>query len=67
MRCVIRYVPDGNVKFGAVTIDTTNQEQAVLKYQLYVDGKEKWSWVLTAPARGKRALPKKNVLGRRVR
>jgi alkaline phosphatase D len=45
-----RYIPDGNVKFGAVTIDTTNEEQAVMKYQLFVDGKEEWSWVLTAPS-----------------
>jgi alkaline phosphatase D len=51
-----RYIPDGNVKFGAITIDTTNDEQAVLKYRLFVDGKEEWSWVLTAPARGKKAI-----------
>ncbi|KAH8150161.1 uncharacterized protein LAJ45_05847 [Morchella importuna] len=51
----IKYQPDGNVKFGAITIDTTNVEQAVLKYQLFVDGVEDWSWVLTAPARGKKA------------
>lgn len=50
---MIKYVPDGNVKFGAVTIDTTNEEQAVLRYRLYVDGIESWSWVLTAPARRK--------------
>jgi hypothetical protein len=50
-----RYIPDGNVKWGAVTIDTTNEEQAVLKYELYVEGEEVWSWVVTAPARGKKA------------
>lgn len=49
-------MPDGNVKFGAIEIDTTNEEQAVLKYRLFVDGVESWSWVLTAPARGKRML-----------
>lgn len=53
-----RYIPDGNSKFGAITIDTTNQEQAVLKYRLFVDGEEVWSWVLTAPARGKKAAVK---------
>ncbi|KAL7272985.1 hypothetical protein RUND412_004172 [Rhizina undulata] len=47
----LKYIPDGNVKFGAVTIDTTNEEQAVLKYRLFVDGEETWSWVLTAPHR----------------
>ena len=54
-----RYIPDGNSKFGAVTIDTTNEEQAVLKYRLFVDGEEAWSWVLTAPARGKQAIKEK--------
>ncbi|PWW77298.1 Metallo-dependent phosphatase [Tuber magnatum] len=46
---LIKYVPDGNRKFGAITVDTTNKEQDVLKYRLVVDGNEKWSWVLTAP------------------
>lgn len=50
----MKYVPDGNVKFGAVTIDTTNMEQAVLRYRLFVDGEVKWSYVLTAPVRGKK-------------
>jgi hypothetical protein len=26
-------------------------EQAVLKYRLFVDGEEKWNYVLTAPVR----------------
>ncbi|KAF8253968.1 Metallo-dependent phosphatase [Wilcoxina mikolae CBS 423.85] len=51
----IKYIPDGNHKFGAITIDSTNEEQAVLKYRLFVDGEEAWSWVLAAPAAGKRA------------
>jgi len=46
-----RYIPNGNQKFGAVEIDSTNGEQAVLKFRLYVDGEEAWSWVLTAPVR----------------
>ena len=47
---LIKYVPDGNSKFGAVEVDSTNVagEQAVLKYRLFVDGKEVWDWVVTA-------------------
>lgn len=53
---LIKYIPDGNRKFGAITVDTTNENQGILKYRLVVDGNEKWSWVLTAPraAEGKR-------------
>ncbi|CCX06123.1 Similar to Alkaline phosphatase D; acc. no. P42251 [Pyronema omphalodes CBS 100304] len=58
---VIKYIPDGNHKFGAITIDTTNEEQAVLKYRLFVDGEETWSWVLAAPAAGKKASMKKKL------
>jgi len=61
----IKYVPDGNHKFGAVTIDTTNEEQAVLKYRLFVDGREAWSWVLTAPASGKKGSAHGKVSGKR--
>lgn len=47
---LIKYIPDGNSKFGAVEVDSTNVagEQAVLKYRLFVDGKEVWDWVVTA-------------------
>jgi len=58
----VRYIPDGNSKFGAITIDTTNEEQAVLKYRLFVDGEEAWSWVLTAPARGKKVIKQRDRL-----
>lgn len=46
----IKYLPDGNSKFGAVEI--TNPEasdQSVLKFRLFVDGKESWSYTLTTP------------------
>ncbi|KAF3905364.1 hypothetical protein ABW21_db0200954 [Orbilia brochopaga] len=46
----IKYVPDGNSKFGAIDIDSTSSDQAVLKYRLFVDGKEVWDWVLTTPS-----------------
>lgn len=47
---LIKYIPDGNSKFGAVEVDSTNVvgEQAVLKYRLFVDGNEVWDWVVTA-------------------
>ena len=46
----IKYLPDGNSKFGAVEI--TNPEasdQSVLKFRLFIDGKESWSYTLTTP------------------
>ena len=46
----IKYLPDGNSKFGAVEI--TNPEasdQSVLKFRLFIDGKESWSYVITTP------------------
>ncbi|EWC45291.1 hypothetical protein DRE_06018 [Drechslerella stenobrocha 248] len=46
----IKYVPDGNSKFGAIEVDSTSPDQAILKYKLFVDGKEVWDWVLTTPA-----------------
>lgn len=53
---LIKYIPDGNSKFGAIEVDSTNAagEQAVLKYRLFVDGKEVWDWVVTADMSRKR-------------
>ena len=43
------YVPDGNSKIGAVEIENLmGESQSALKYRLFVDGKESWSYVLTA-------------------
>jgi alkaline phosphatase D len=44
-----RYLPDGNSKVGAVTIENTSSDQSILKFRLYVDGVEKWSSVLLSP------------------
>lgn len=46
----IKYLPDGNSNFGAVEI--TNPEasdQSVLKFRLFIDGRESWSYTLTTP------------------
>ncbi|KAI5809044.1 PhoD-like phosphatase-domain-containing protein [Peziza echinospora] len=53
---LVKYIPDGNSKVGAVEVDSTNVagEQAVLKYRLFVDGKEVWDWVVTADMSGRR-------------
>lgn len=45
----IKYIPEGNSKFGAVTISSTS-DQSVLHYRLFVDGKEKWSHTITTPS-----------------
>ncbi|KAI9722919.1 MAG: hypothetical protein M1812_001367 [Candelaria pacifica] len=59
----IKYIPDGNSKFGAVEITKpAASDQSVLKFRLFVDGEESWSYVLTTPpnvaggGRGKDAL-----------
>lgn len=58
-----RYVPDGNSKFGAVSISTPKaSDQSMLHYRLFVDGEEVWSHtILTPPSqhgsgRGKDAI-----------
>lgn len=46
----IKYIPDGNSKFGAVTISNPpTSDQSVLHYRLFVDGLEAWSYTLTSP------------------
>jgi alkaline phosphatase D len=46
----IKYIPDGNSKFGAITISNPpTSDQSVLHYRLFVDGSEKWSYTLTTP------------------
>lgn len=58
-----RYMPDGNSKFGALSISTPpTSDQSELKYRLFIDGQEAWSHkILTPPVvhgsgRGKDAL-----------
>ncbi|KAL8947341.1 MAG: hypothetical protein Q9222_006371 [Ikaeria aurantiellina] len=43
----VKYVPDGNSKFGAVGVMGGKGEQGVMKFRLFVDGKEVWDHVLT--------------------
>ncbi|KAK5166456.1 uncharacterized protein LTR77_007999 [Saxophila tyrrhenica] len=46
----IKYIPDGNSKFGAISISNPpTSDQSVLHYRLYVDGVENWSYTLTTP------------------
>ena len=46
----IKYIPDGNSKFGAVSISTPpTSDQSILHYRLFVDGEEAWSYTLTTP------------------
>lgn len=46
----IKYIPDGNSKFGAVSISSPlTSDQSTLHYRLYVDGVEKWSYTVTTP------------------
>jgi alkaline phosphatase D len=46
----IKYMPDGNSKFGAVEITSpAHSEQSLLNYRLFVDGKEAWTHVISTP------------------
>lgn len=61
----IKYLPDGNSKFGAVEITSPeNSEQSLLNYRLFIDGKEAWTHVIsTPPTRGGSARAKDAVWG----
>ncbi|KAI4262806.1 MAG: hypothetical protein L6R42_002022 [Xanthoria sp. 1 TBL-2021] len=43
----VKYVPDGNSKFGAVEVMGGKGEQGVMRFRLFVDGEEVWDHVLT--------------------
>jgi alkaline phosphatase D len=46
----IKYMPDGNSKFGAVEITAPEHgEQSFVNYRLFVDGKEAWTHVVSSP------------------
>lgn len=47
---LVKYIPDGNSKFGAVSISNpSTSDQSILHYRLFVDGKESWSYTITTP------------------
>ncbi|RDW88305.1 alkaline phosphatase family protein-like protein [Coleophoma cylindrospora] len=47
---MVKYIPNGNSKLGAITIENPPaSEQSILKFRLYVDGVETWSSVLLSP------------------
>ena len=46
----IKYLPDGNSKFGAIEISNlAGSEQSFLKFRLFIDGEEVWNYVITSP------------------
>ncbi|KAL9130257.1 MAG: hypothetical protein Q9217_001507 [Psora testacea] len=46
----IKYLPDGNSKFGAVELEEVKGgEQGLLRFRLFVDGVETWQYVLMTP------------------
>lgn len=46
----IKYLPDGNSKFGAIEItNPEHSEQSLLNYRLFIDGKETWTHVISTP------------------
>jgi len=59
---MVKYIPNGQSKLGAITIEDAATDQSSLKFRLYVNGAEEWSSVLLSPpvgagkSRGKDAL-----------
>ncbi|KAL1593765.1 hypothetical protein SLS60_010497 [Paraconiothyrium brasiliense] len=46
----MKYLPDGNSKFGAIEITAPEtSEQSLLKYRLFIDGEEGWTHVISTP------------------
>ncbi|KAA8574261.1 hypothetical protein MFRU_001g00030 [Monilinia fructicola] len=45
----IKYIPGGNSKLGAITIENAASDQSTLRFRLYVDGHEAWSSILLSP------------------
>ncbi|KAL8649412.1 MAG: hypothetical protein Q9210_004412 [Variospora velana] len=43
----VKYVPDGNSKFGAVEVMGGKGDQGVMRFRLFIDGEEVWDHVLT--------------------
>ncbi|KAI9793431.1 MAG: hypothetical protein M1816_000324 [Peltula sp. TS41687] len=48
---MLKYVPDGNSKFGAIDIRVPEEGdgESTLEFRLFVDGKERWNHVLGSP------------------
>ena len=50
----IKYLPDGNSKFGIVEVEkVSGGEQGLLRFRLVVDGEEVWAYVVSSPPAGK--------------
>ncbi|KAF2096183.1 Metallo-dependent phosphatase [Rhizodiscina lignyota] len=49
----IKYLPDGNSKFGAIEITSPRaSDQSMLHYRLFIDGEEAWSYTMSSPLSG---------------
>ena len=49
----IKYLPDGNSKFGVIDIknlEGKGDQRSLLKYSLWIDGTVEWEYTLTSPA-----------------
>ena len=49
----IKYLPDGNSKFGVIDIknlEGKGDQRSLFKYSLWIDGKVAWEYTLTSPA-----------------
>ena len=46
----IKYIPDGNSKFGAIELENVKGgDQGLLRFRLFVDGEETWQYVMMTP------------------
>lgn len=65
----IKYIPDGNVKYGLIDIDTVDEtldgvvtSSSVLTYSLYIDGDVAWKYRLSVPLNDLPAKPFKHPI-----
>ncbi|OBT40603.1 hypothetical protein VE00_08048 [Pseudogymnoascus sp. WSF 3629] len=47
---LVKYIAEGNSKFGSVTIESPEaSDQSLLKFRLFIDGEEAWNSILLSP------------------
>ncbi|RMD40853.1 hypothetical protein DV735_g4265, partial [Chaetothyriales sp. CBS 134920] len=64
---VLKYIPDGNTKFGVVELRNLEgkggDQKAILKYTLWINGNVEWEYVLTSPGPGYRPRARAGPFG----
>lgn len=56
---MLKYLPDGNVKWTEFEVDTRDGQTPLVKVRVIIDGKEAWK----VEVRGKSLRPSRNAIG----